>query len=283
MTRMFCIARFIHLAVFLYAIYAGFVPTPASAGKLDEAANEIRSGKPSASNDNDINDNDYDGDYDGDSEEIVADIVLLPWRIPYMLIEDGQRRDLAIASYPYAGNADGYLRDMDRTTSSFMDQLAFRIRGDGSYQIDGLWRGAIGARILLPLRLELDSEWRLYKEDNQDEPPNSAAIGNAHLAYRFAQNEYMQFRTGVGYQQWIDDEGSEYGVDLIYGFDAFPASPWIISIDTGFGSLGAAFVARIRATVGVNFDALEFYAGYEHIDINGVALSGPLLGARAWF
>jgi len=83
--------------------------------------------------------------------------------------------------------------------------------------------------------------------------------------------------------QWIDDEGSEYGIDFIYRFDAFSGRPWIISVDAGLGSLGAAFVARIRATVGVNIDAVEFYAGYEHIDVNGIALSGPLLGTRAWF
>jgi hypothetical protein len=282
MTRKFSTTQSTWLVAFATALCVGFMPTPVFAGKLDKVAKEIRSGSSSASNDNDYDYNFFDSD-DDDYSESVVDIILFPWRLPYALIDDGRHGNLGFAAYPYAGDADGYLRTVDKRTSSFADRLAFRVCGDASYQLDGLWRGAIGARILLPLRLELDSEWRLYRENNRGEIPDSAVIGNAHLAYRFAQNAYLQFRTGVGYQQWIDDEGSEYGIDFTYGFDAFPGRPWIISVDAGMGSLGAAFVARVRATVGVNIDAVEFFAGYEHIDVNGIALSGPLLGARTWF
>jgi len=283
MTRKLSTSKSIGFIALSSALFIGLTPTGALAGKLDKVAKEIRSGSSSASNDNGYDRDSFDSDYHGEYSESVVDIILFPWRLPYKLIDDGRNRNLGFAAYPYSGDTDGYLRANDKTTPSFTDQLAFRLRGDASYQMDGLWRGAIGARILLPMRFELDSEWRLYKENNRGETQDSAIIGNAHLAYRFAQNAYLQFRTGVGYQQWIDEEGSEYGLDFTYGFDAFPGRPWIISLDAGLGSLGAAFVARVRATVGVNIASVEFLAGYEYIDVNGIALTGPLLGARSWF
>jgi hypothetical protein len=153
---------------------------------------------------------------------------------------------------------------------------------DASYQYDGMWRGALSAR-LSAWRLELDTTWRLYLEHELEEETDSAVLGNAHLCYRFAQNPHLMFRAGVGYAHWIDAGGSEFGFDSIYGFDVFPRKPLIVSVDLGLGSLGDAFAWRARATLGANLGPVELFAGYEHISIGSVPLGGPVLGARAWF
>lgn len=51
---------------------------------------------------------------------------------------------------------------------------------------------------------------------------------------------------------------------------------------TGYGRAARILPVSAR-TVGANLGPAELYAGYDHTDIGGVTLSGPLLGARAWF
>jgi hypothetical protein len=277
------------------------LPSTVRAGRIERVREEIRSGgdgesKPSKQESSggreyEGDDDEYEVHHEGvretydEDEELLLDIFLAPFRIPYLLVESREHRDYVTSNHPYQESNRGNLRKRVRRNSRFLEDTAVNLSTDASYQYDGLWRGAASAR-LSAWRLELDTTWRLYLENLDDEPgeeTDSAVLGNAHLCYRFAQNPHLMFRAGAGYAHWIDGEGSEFGFDTVYGFDVFPRQPLILSVDLGLGSLGDAFTWRARGTLGANLGPFEIYAGYEHVGIGSVPLGGPVLGARAWF
>jgi hypothetical protein len=71
-------------------------------------------------------------------------------------------------------------------------------------------------------------------------------------------------------------------VDLGYGFDAFVGKPFVLSVDGRAGILRRAFTWQARATLGAMFGPIEWYAGYDEVNIGGVSLGGPVTGLRAF-
>jgi hypothetical protein len=135
---------------------------------------------------------------------------------------------------------------------------------------------------MTPVRLELDATLHGLLEPLPDASVDRATFGNAHLAIRFAQNEHVQFRTGLGYQQYADAQGVEPGIDFSYGFEAELGAHMILDVEGDLGSAGHAFVWQARATLGAMIGPVEVYGGYDHIEIGDVPLGGPAVGIRAW-
>ena len=61
--------------------------------------------------------------------------------------------------------------------------------------------------------------------------------------------------------------------------------PVVLSTEASIGTAGSAFVAQLRATLGLRFDRVQIYAGYEHVTLQpldgesaGVDLTGPVGG-----
>src|SRR5205823_3879335 len=84
------------------------------------------------------------------------------------------------------------------------DQLG----ADESYQLTNLWRTAVGARLQLPSRMELDTTWSLYVEPIMGGRTDAAWMGTHHVAFRFAQSSPVQFRGGLGMRNWTDKTGT---------------------------------------------------------------------------
>jgi hypothetical protein len=47
--------------------------------------------------------------------------------------------------------------------------------------------------------------------------------------------------------------------------------------------LSAATVWRVRGGIGANWKYAELFAGYDCVNIGGVALQGPFVGLRLWY
>jgi hypothetical protein len=157
-----------------------------------------------------------------------------------------------------------------------------QVRAEGGYILGGVYRGGFGARLMTPLPLELDVNFHALAEPLPDNTVDRSTFGNAHLGFRFAQSERVQFRTGLGHQQFADRQGIEPGIDFFYGFEAELGAHLILAVGGNLGSAGHAFVGQARATLGVMLGRVEMYAGYDHVSIGGVLLGGPTAGLRAW-
>lgn len=114
-------------------------------------------------------------------------------------------------------------------------------------------------------------------------------IGDANAIFRFAQNEYIQMRAGLGVRLMYDEGETDAGFNFAYGMDLFPVNPLVISGSIDLGNLGRAFVMHGRGTVGVSFFGVELFVGWDGFlfdnpfnDSAAVAIHGPVGGLRGW-
>jgi len=108
-------------------------------------------------------------------------------------------------------------------------------------------------------------------------------IGDCNFVYRFAQNEWAEFRAGLGFNWLNDAEGADLGFNFTYATDLYPRKPWVLSAEIDAGTLGNTGLFRFRTTAGVVFHGVETYAGYEYSDIGRTHWNSLIAGLRLWF
>jgi hypothetical protein len=228
----------------------------------------------------------------------------MPFYVPHVIVEDDAPSSWSMLPRPSNTGASGYMArvvnagdDPDaippgyvvsrpeqyRTTSA---QVAL----EGLIPVSGVGRLQLAARLLTVYRLEFDAAYGVYLEKTTRSGSDSAWLGSAHAAFRFAQSEHVQFRGGLGMRQWIDPTGSTFGFDGLYAIDIFWGRPMTTAIAFSGGTLGQAWVYEMRGTVGATLGFGELYAGYDALWIgpdNGSSspayLGGPIAGVRAYF
>jgi hypothetical protein len=282
-------------------------------GKLDRVSQEARnpssSGSSSSSSSSSSSEPSSSDEYSSSSDDsaVANGLVLVlagitsPWWGPiYALEHDTPIRKAGFARYPYVRGRDGWL-DIDyespqydpntlddpgrapplpQPTSKKRD-FALQLGAESGYVFDRVWREGLSLRLQTAVRFEFDATWSLYMEREVGAFDN-LALGREHFAWRFAQSSGIQFRTAVGVQHLIDARGDVSGFDAVYGFDAFPGRPVVMSFEGAIGNLGDAFTPRLRGTLGIIGGRFEFALGYEHQWIGKESLGGPFAMWRLW-
>jgi hypothetical protein len=229
-----------------------------------------------------------------------------PWSVPRELLGSERQLDLWYDDYPYA-RSSGYvglrLRPFDDSrpeseTTTGPDpaggqRWAAQAAVEGGANLDGIGRGALRARLLMPVPLELEFEGIGFLEEDAG-TTDWATLSAGRLVWRFAEATTVQFRTGLGVLHWYEDddpqaevpltraERERLGVDLGYGFDAFVHRPFVLAFEGRLGALGEAFLWQARGTLGAMWGPVEWYAGYHEVNVGGVSLGGPVTGLRGF-
>lgn len=187
--------------------------------------------------------------------------------------------------WPYEGRQPGWVVDPWADRREDHRRVAGRLEAEGAYLYRGLWRSGVAARVGTP-RVEVGSQLSFYL----DAPHRDALyLGDTNLEIAPVAEPRLVWRVGTGARYMLDARlpgagPREYalGWNLTTSLDAFPASPFVISARVDCGTLYRTPVWRARASVGVVRQRFELYGGYEHTQIERVALGGPMLGLRLW-
>ncbi|TWT88425.1 hypothetical protein Mal64_19060 [Pseudobythopirellula maris] len=158
-------------------------------------------------------------------------------------------------------------------------------RGLVEYGTDFSDIDSVGAKLQVDLpvaRMTLDASAVEYSERMVGGGSDSLTLGDANLVFRFAQNSYTVWRSGLGVN-WMADARDDVGFNFTYGFDYLPSKPYVVSAEIDWGRLGETHLFRGRTTVGVQWRDFEAYTGYEYLDIESVELSTMLFGVRGWW
>jgi hypothetical protein len=114
-------------------------------------------------------------------------------------------------------------------------------------------------------------------------------LGDTGLNFAPVALPRLVWRVGAGARYMLDARmpgagPREYamGWNFSTSIDAFPRSPFVLSARVDRGTLYRTPVWRARATAGLVAKRFELFAGYEHTQIERIALGGPLLGLRLW-
>lgn len=162
---------------------------------------------------------------------------------------------------------------------------AWAVRGHTEYGADFQDIDWIGGHVLIDStwRVGIESDFRNVREDISQSFQDSLWLGDANVLYRFAQNDWVQMRTGLGFNFLSDTDGSDFGFNFTYGGDWFPVKPLALSAELDLGTLGSANVYHLRSTIGANWGVCEAYIGYDYYDIGPTQLSGMVAGVRLWY
>lgn len=130
--------------------------------------------------------------------------------------------------------------------------------------------------------LGVDTGARLFREKGQGYRDH-LWIGDFNIVYELMPTDWLRPRAGIGLNWLADRYGAEAGLNLTCGADVL-FGPVTLASDFDFGTLGSADLIHWRATAGLmQNDALEWFAGYDHLDIGGVEIRGVVAGLRVRF
>lgn len=296
--------------LFCLVLLATAVPGLARADKLDRASKEARQGSPARP----AQGSSSRSSGSSSSTAIGGELALLipfyivtaPWWAPNVVVEaeraDGSAARARFAPYPYAKGYEGHVVEpyppLSETESSYYEaveaerKLKTKPRGlsvaavvgaeSGIGLTDGIFRFGITGRFMIPMRLELDSDWSLFREmDGGTE--DRLWLGRELLSVRFAESSRVVFRSGIGPQHLCDSQGCVHGVDVTWGFEALPVEPVVFSLEGDIGNAGEALALGARARIGFLLGPIEVSVGYHQRRLGTVDLGGPHLGLSAWF
>lgn len=302
-----------HSIMSLLMIYLFVVPQITLAGKLDSVREEVREDprdedeappkkkkKRRKSSGNNVifafgaSDDDCDDDDDPMTlselgTSIVAGATLFavtsPWWAPRSILESEEVYETAFSAYPYDDDHIGYMlvnRDVEEVLER-ADGWAARLRTEYATDFSGLHR--VGGRAILEsaeTRFGIDTEWNYWTED-PGRTEDTLWTGDANLIWRFAQSEQVQFRSGVGINWLADADRGDVGFNFTYGVDIFPVDPWVLETTLDWGRLGDTDLLHLRTSIGLVWEHVELFTGYDYYRVSDTDLNGFVVGAQFWF
>ncbi|REJ92920.1 MAG: hypothetical protein DWQ34_12020 [Planctomycetota bacterium] len=258
-------------------------------GALEAVREEVRDSSRNEDDDDDWGDH-WDDDCDDEPSVFGAMIgeifgppilytVSSPWWGPHTALNDQWGFRAEFADAPYSDHHNGYLLINSPGAGR---SVAGRFSTEYGNDLSGLSR--VGTRLLVDTssRIGFDAEWSQWTEEVRG-GHDSLSTGDFNAILRFAQSERVQFRSGIGFNWLADSHDSDFGVNLTYGVDLFPARPWVVSSTFDCGTLGDAVLFRARGSVGVVWKCAELFTGYDYQRFGSADLHGPIIGLRLWY
>ena len=133
-------------------------------------------------------------------------------------------------------------------------------------------------------RIGFDSEF-YYRHENVATANGNDELwnGDVNFTYRFAQNEFWQFRAGLGVN-WLHDRiGTEAGFNTTYGVEYFPQDPWVLGSVIDWGRIGSTSLFHYRGTVGWTHNGWGVFTGYDYLGLGGEKIHAWINGVEYRF
>lgn len=264
------------------------------AGSFDRIGSEVRqSGTKSPSSpprrkkksrDDHTHQADYcDGDDDSGLGEFLAAGTLIgvasPFWAPPAFLGDNYSQTGYFPDHPYT-NAEGGLL-YDKSPKGAHDSNII-LQGQYGDDFDDIFHA--NGRVLMEhsSRFGFDTEF-FYRNEEIPTGHDELWTGDFNLTYRFAQNEYWQFRTGLGVNWLVYDRESDTGINFTYGADWFPDDPWVVSGVLDWGRIGDASLFHGRTTIGISHNGVGIFTGYDFFEIGNQEMHAWINGVELRF
>lgn len=261
----------------------------AVAGDLDSAAEKVQESKPCKPKKPKKSRSHHHHDQDCEDEDFLSSLlgpptffaVSSPWWVPHAAVGDDMSVSVSFADYPYQAPVEGYLT-RDAALFGQTDDWAARMSTEYATDFSGLER--IGTDLLIEnsSRFAFDAEFNSWIEDLPT-GKEDAYSGDANLVFRFAQNEKVEFHSGIGVNWFANAGRGDAGFNFTYGATFFPVKPIVIQTELDAGNVGSAGLFHLNTSIGVILNRFEAFTGYDYTSIGGVPLQGWTAGFTIWF
>lgn len=215
----------------------------------------------------------------------VGVVLTSPYWGPQLLIEEEAAQNFYFAPAPYVESPGAMIFQGDGALEPPPQSYAWatRLRTEYLDDLDRL-RGYRGHLLVEHVsRFGFDAELNAWHESLPFGASDHLWTGDANVMYRFAQNERVQLRSGIGLAWLADDEQLDLGFNFTYGGDFYPIRPLVVSAELDAGWVGEAWLLHLRSTVGVVYRQVEVYTGYDYLEIGDAQVDGLVAGIRVLF
>ena len=128
----------------------------------------------------------------------------------------------------------------------------------------------------------IDTGVRIFRESGTDFRDH-LWLGDFNIVYELYPTTFMRTRAGLGFNWMADGYGGEAGLNLTVGTELF-AGPIIFSGEIDAGTLGDTDLLHGRLTASLRQgEHMEWFAGYDYLDIGGTEIRGVVGGLRFRF
>jgi len=223
---------------------------------------------------------------DRDEQEEEAESYLFSWALiilasplflPQKLLEDDYSDTFYYQNYPFE-KGDGFTE---------FDGRKWMINSVFSFQfVSKEIRGYHLNPSLSFLRLSLEAIYSKFERKHENIDTYLSAW-DAVISFVFAQNQFINFRSGLGYQHF-EYETKEDGIKWIYEIQIFQR-PFSLNLDYGliFYDLRSNdtnnIINEFILNAGIHSQRFEFKIGYRFFKIIEEELNGPEVSAGIWF
>ncbi|TWT62236.1 hypothetical protein Pan54_29770 [Rubinisphaera italica] len=222
-----------------------------------------------------------DDDDDGFFSQLFTAGITSPWWGPPIALADNSAESGKFLSTPYENSHHG-LMDIEPFGQLDSQDVQFRFLADYGSDFSGLTRIGGQFEVDTASRLGFETSWNQFQED-LGTTTDELWLGDANITWRFAQNEAMQFHTGVGLNWLNAATNTDTGFNFTYGFDLFPIKPWVFRGTMDLGRIGDTSRVHFRGDVGLVWKHFEIFTGYNLERISNVNLQGVSAGIQFRF
>jgi hypothetical protein len=265
--------------------------TAVAQSSMDQMGRDVRTSQPSAPS-SPSNSKPDDGDSWGDlAGDLVGDLVFAPF------LEAGNHVLVGpyhpFVDYPFEGGFRGLMapavESPDQIPEPFKDHVHLstwtaRISLEEGYDWGDEINRVKGSVLFdTSCGLGVQTNWSVLTQRRPCGGTDVIGLGNTDFTLRMIETPRFQMRTGIGFRNFIDRYGDDWGLNFHADADWFIRRPWVVSTAFDYGNVGNAAVTHARGTVGWMWDRWEVFAGYDYECVGTVPIRGPVAGVRLYF
>jgi len=254
----------------------------------------------------------YNHDCDDDDDNVIGDIfgqivfgiVAAPFKsrrgdvdVPYYFTDDEVHRLppaieqygppsetfdplMSFAHYPYADDLNGNMMYSNSLTARPRSSRFWFEYGSDFDDVDR-WTGKF--LIEGSHGFGLDGDWNYYTERLGPGVQDNLHVGDANFLFRLIETPKTQWRLGVGMNWFHSRDMTDLGLNVTTKVDYYPIQPLIFSGEVDYGGIGDAEMFHGALSLGLIWNHVELFGGYDFRKIGPVELEGPMFGVRLWW
>ena len=208
---------------------------------------------------------------------IFGMIFMGPFYFPCKVLKDDYSETYYFQNYLFS-KGDGFMELVGKT---WMENIGI----SAQYVNENTFGYQLNSSLSL-LRFSLEITYSNYTKNINNDKEHISAL-EIITAFTFAQNKYINFRTGLGYQH-LNGETKEDGFKCIYKIRLFK-KPLNLNLDYGFVLYDLKSVNSLKTInefnidLGIHLKRFELKLGYKLFRIIKDKLNGPTLSVIVWF
>jgi hypothetical protein len=158
-----------------------------------------------------------------------------------------------------------------------------RLRAD--YQTDFGGTDRIGVQALTKtwLGIGVDTEVNYWQRPVPDVGIEPLWTGDLNLIYSAVPHPRFKLRSGAGAAWRIDDATGHAGYNVTHGLDVYLLWRFMFSGEIDWGAIDDDKLFHYRAALGLTWEGLEIFTGYDSYKLGDEHLDGWVNGVQFWY